>query len=485
LLAERGYQVVVQSCRGTDGSDGVFTPFRDEASDGLATVEWITRQEWFSGSLAMCGGSYLGIVQWAVARERPDLVDAFAMVATTSDPRRHVVFPGGSFSLGTGAFWVDLLLHQGTGPARTWLSLLGGRRRLSRACSHLPLGDADMAGFGARVPFYREWLDHEDSGDPWWEAADFSSATRFLAPSSHVTGWYDLFLAGHLDDYRKLVAARRRARLTVGPWTHFSAGLVAAGIRDSLEFLDAELRGPATADPAGRGAEVRVYLLGAERWVDLSGWPPPSRPRRLRLAPGFRLVGGQPAGRSPYASDGAVLDDFVYDPSDPTPSCGGASLDPLSAGRRDQRPREVRGDVLVYSCERLSKALTVIGHGSVRVWVRSSRPHFDIFVRLCDVDEQGRSTNVCDGVVRVTPDLARPDPDGVVALEIALSPTARHFGRGHRIRLQISGGAHPLFARNPGTGEPLRSSTALVPSYIEVFRSRERPSALVLPVFEG
>src|SRR5690242_4545336 len=36
LIAERGFQVVIQSCRGTFGSQGGFTPFRNEAADGRA-----------------------------------------------------------------------------------------------------------------------------------------------------------------------------------------------------------------------------------------------------------------------------------------------------------------------------------------------------------------------------------------------------------------------------------------------------------------
>ena len=37
LLAERGLQVVIQSVRGTFGSEGTFNPF-DERADGLATL---------------------------------------------------------------------------------------------------------------------------------------------------------------------------------------------------------------------------------------------------------------------------------------------------------------------------------------------------------------------------------------------------------------------------------------------------------------
>jgi uncharacterized protein len=39
VLAERGLQVVIQSVRGTFGSEGRFSPF-DERSDGLATLRW-------------------------------------------------------------------------------------------------------------------------------------------------------------------------------------------------------------------------------------------------------------------------------------------------------------------------------------------------------------------------------------------------------------------------------------------------------------
>jgi putative CocE/NonD family hydrolase len=44
LFAERGYQVVLQSCRGTFGSGGDFVPFRDEQTDGRATLDWIAGQ---------------------------------------------------------------------------------------------------------------------------------------------------------------------------------------------------------------------------------------------------------------------------------------------------------------------------------------------------------------------------------------------------------------------------------------------------------
>ena len=84
-----------------------------------------------------------------------------------------------------------------------------------------------------------------------------------------------------------------------------------------------------------------------------------------------------------------------------------------------------------------------------------------MFVRLCDVDERGRSTNVCDGIERIEPGRWKRRVDGVLAVRVALWPTAQRFRKGHRIRVQVSSGAHPRFARNLGTGEPLATGTTI------------------------
>lgn len=75
-LAERGFQVLVQSTRGTFGSGGVFEPMRNERADGLATLEWVVKQPWFGSSIVLVGASYLGYVQWAVGDCLPPQVKA-------------------------------------------------------------------------------------------------------------------------------------------------------------------------------------------------------------------------------------------------------------------------------------------------------------------------------------------------------------------------------------------------------------------------
>ena len=114
---------------------------------------------------------------------------------------------------------------------------------------------------------------------------------------------------------------------------------------------------------------------------------------------------------------------------------------------------------------------------AAELFVGSSRPHTDFFVRLCDVDEKGKSVNITDGILRLTD--ATEDPRRVT---VDLWPTAHRFAAGHRIRLQVSSGAHPRYARNPGSDEPLATATTLLAQQQSVHHDPPRPSAILLPV---
>jgi predicted acyl esterase len=73
----------------------------------------------------------------------------------------------------------------------------------------------------------------------------------------------------------------------------------------------------------------------------------------------------------------------------------------------------------------------------------------------------------------------------VSRVEVTLWPAAHQFRRGQRIRVQISSGAHPAYARNPGSGEPRATATTLHPAEQEIFHDPDRPSAVFLPAREA
>lgn len=471
LLAFSGLHTVVQSCRGTFGSGGEFDPMVHERDDGLDTIDWLRRQPFYSGAFGIFGVSYQGFTAWAVAPDAgPDLRAVVAVV--TAAQTRDSTYAGEGFSLDTVLTWVELLQAQRVPWLARQLELKRGQPRLRAGLAHLPLGEADRVATGATVPFFQEWLRHHGPGADYWTSRVFHSRlAEVRAPVAMVAGWYDIFLPAQLADYAALRAAGAQPQLTVGPWTHGGLGLLAAGLRDGVAWLHRHLHG--AAGPATR-APVRVHVGGAGGgWRELPDWPPPATAVRWHLQPGGGLAPGAPVAGPP--------DRFRYDPADPTPSPGGPVLVAQRAGPVDNRAVEARPDVLTYTSAVLTRPVEVLGAVRAEVFVRSRLPYFDVFVRVCDVDRAGRSRNLCDGLVRVSPGRPTADACGVVPVTVPLWPVAYRFGVGHRIRVQVSGGAHPRYARNPGTGEPLGSAVTLRAGDREVFHDPQRPSAVILP----
>jgi uncharacterized protein len=473
LFAERGYQVVIQSCRGTFGSTGDWVPMHNEAVDGQATLEWIAGQPWFDGRLLTFGPSYLGLTQWSVAQDPPPSLKAMAMHVTASNFRDAVVYPGGSFALETGLTWLHQVTHQEL-PARQLLrAQLRASKTLATASAVLPLSRTDVAAIGQASPFFQDWLIHEAPGDEWWDGINFGRRLQHVPPASLVGGWYDIFLPSQVADYEALRDAGRSARLTIGPWTHASPGGMAAALRDGIEWFDEQLTDEPSRVPR---APVRVFVMGAKEWREFSHWPPAADVQPWYLGRGGTLGPDRPTASPP--------DRYHYNPSDPTPSVGGPSLNFSSAGPKDQTRRERRHDVLTYTSAPMRADLTVIGPLTATLHVRSSLEYTDFFVRLCDVSPKGKSTNLSDGIVRLTPGAVTKEADGTFRLQISLWPTANTFTPGHRVRLQVSSGAHPLFARNTGTSERLGAATMVRSADQEVFHDPDRPSAIALPVVQ-
>jgi hypothetical protein len=151
------------------------------------------------------------------------------------------------------------------------------------------------------------------------------------------------------------------------------------------------------------------------------------------------------------------------------------------AGPRDNRPIEARDDVLVYTSGVLHADYEIIGPVSATIHVRASRPYLDVFVRLCDVHPSGKSVNVCDGLVRVLPGRYPSSADGTTAVTVDLWPAGHRFPAGHRLRLQVAGGAYPRYARNTGTDHPLATAIELQAVDVEVWHDADHPSAVFLP----
>ncbi|MEU8913021.1 CocE/NonD family hydrolase [Streptomyces libani] len=462
LFAEQGFHVVLQSCRGTGGSGGRFDLWRNEAADGQAAVSWLREQPWFTGTLGTIGPSYLGYVQWALALDPPPELKAMVVQVGLDDP--HALFYEGGALLLESALAVGAgMTYQHRGLMPFVRSALRLQRRLREITGARPLRGAYESALG-EVPWLDEVMTHPDADDPYWHGASVAAAAEQGAvPTGVITGWHDALADQNLRQFARLRRAGCESSLLVGPWTHTSA--LQQGwpevFSESLAWLRAHLCGDRTGL---RPTPVRVHVGGEDAWRDLDDWPPAPAATAWFAAENGTLSRQGPAESGPLAS-------FRHDPADPTPSVGGPMLN-RSAGPRDNSGLEAREDVLTFTGPPLTESVDLLGPVSARLRISTDTGHADVFARLCDVDARNRSTNVCDGLVRLRTN--GPTPSEVT---VAMGATAHRFAAGHRIRLQISGGAHPRYARNPGTGEPAAEATRFLPVHLTLHSG----SALTLP----
>ena len=514
--AEAGYVVVVQDVRGRWGSEGVFSPFVAEVEDGADTVAWCAGLPFADGRVGMYGASYVGATQLLAARGRPPGLEAIAPAVTGSDYYEGWTYQGGALQL-FAVYWVlfgllpSVLAELEEGERReaeaTLLALLSDPKG---TLTRLPIGELD--GLERHAPYLREWLDHDCRDDYWTALAPNEHYGEIAVPGLHIGGWHDIFVAGTIENFVRLraeaatVEARTGQHLLVGPWSHAlygdvigaveygpTAGFPAPVMTDyQLAWFDERLRG---RDGGGRPV-VTYFLMGANTWLEADTWPPPGgEERRLHLRSGGRANTAAGDGRLTHdpADEHEEPDTFVYDPADPVPTGGGATLLPGQmvsrwAGSHDQRAVESREDVLVYTGEPLAEPLDVVGPVSATVTLATSAPDTDLTAKLVDVDVDGRAMLVCDGILTLSSRDGQERRSPVVpgtplTVTVQLGPTAMRFGRGHRLRLELSSSNFPRFARNPNTGGRAVDARAadLVPARQRVFHDAARPSFLSLP----
>lgn len=465
--ATHGYQVVNQSCRGTFGSGGEIEPFRHEIDDGADTVAWLRTQPWFGGRFALCGASYLGYTGWAVMMDPPPELVA-AVIAIAAHDNHWVAHGAGAFSLEQLLSLFDGFEHLESGLVGGVVRASTAGRRLRLGFEDLPLARAqDTVLAGSTMP-YRAWLTAADPEDPLWESMRLGPALERLdIPVLLQEGWQDRFVDQMIEQYECLHRRGIDVGLTIGPWTHVEAATKGCGtlMEESLDWLAEHLAGTGVRR---RSSPVRIFVTGAEEWRDLPEWPPATTELTLYLQADGEL------GPTPPATT-AGPSTFVYDPADPTPAIGGQVINPAIGGRRDNRKLEARADVLTFTGPSLDEPLEVIGNPVVELVHGTDNPHCDLFVRLCEVTENGRSVNLSDAFQRLQP--ARSS--GTVRLR--LDAMAHRFDRGTRVRLQISGGAHPRYARNLGTDEDPATGTTLAASRRTIACGAGGISRLFLP----
>ncbi len=457
LLAEDGLRVVVQECRGRGRSEGEFEPFRHEGEDGEATLEWIEKQPWFGGPVALAGLRYGGHAAWALLERAGERVQAAVIGLAARDPRA-ALYPGGAFALADALRFAATLSERDPVPE--------ARLDAERGTFFQPVYEADRVT-RRRVDWYREWLDHP-TADAYWEARRPGLPER-PPPVLLLGGWYDPSLRGLLADYAELVerassAGTPQPELQIGPWlVPRAAGGARIRRRDGFGASLARALGDfceRRRDAAAAAAQPRVFVERTGGWRQLSGWPvAEARPWQLHLRSGGRaqtLVGDGRLDEQAPAPD-EPPDRYVYDPADPVPSRGFGRWQ--ESGSVDQRDVEARADVLSYTGEPLEQPCLLIGPVSLALVCRSNAVDTDFVAKLVEVDVDGVAWSLCEGALRCRSrgGTASPQwiaPEEPLRLRLDLGAVGIRIPAGHRLRLEISSSNLPRIDRNGNVATP-------------------------------
>ena len=376
----------------------------------------------------------------------------------------------------------------------------------TEAFRSLPLIDVDEAA-GRHLEFWKDWLRHPAYDEYWAHLDDEKRWGQIVVPAFNMGGWYDLYATQTFTNFNGLrrhggSPQARQSRITVGPWPHALSqsprtGDVDSGTHSMVDLEAEELR---WFDYWLKGIDngivdeppLRLFIMGVNEWRDEREWPLSrtewqnwylsSEGQANSLLGDGILTTQEPGDQTP--------DEFTYDPHYPVQTNGGnncCSPHIVPWGPYDQRPVEMRGDVLCYTSAPLDDDLEVTGPIEVVLHAATDGADTDWTAKLVDVAPSGYAVNLCDGIIRARyrESMSEPsllEPGEVYAYTIDTGVTGNVFRKGHRIRLEISSSNFPRFDRNPNTGRDIGTDAEVRPAQQTVHHSRACPSHIQLPV---
>lgn len=449
LFADRGMAFVAQDTRGQHDSEGSAEPFTPEASDGYDTCEWIVRQPWSDGTLAVFGESYVGYAALATASTGHASIRAAALRNTTSDVAGDWLRHQGVLRLEFLTLWAFVAWcgNDSVAPDFDWTI-----RPLS---AHLP-----AIAEGRVSTALDRWARGTGTLGSGRKRQKPSLISQLSVPAHFTAGWWDLFTRGALRDHSQHVAAGHGSVLQVEPTDHagrdWSEGPTPDPLADfdalgahidtvlgsELAFLQRHLLGIDTG-PAVAPVSWALTNVGPQ---DSASWPPPGvEPLRLYLADAGRAHLGPEGGSLSSRPDRLPMEArWRHDPRSLVPSLEGEAAGGWFHAP-DERLTQVRDDVLSFTSDVTREPLDLAGPITTDLSVRTSDAGGHVMVKLCDVHPAGEARRIVDGACQVA--------GGASTCTVDLGDTGYRLRPGHRLRLEVSSSAFPRYIWHPGTPE--------------------------------
>ena len=395
---DNGYVVARVDIRGTGNSEGVTIPYEYsdiELDDGEVVIDWLSRQEWSTGSVGMFGISWGGFNAIVMAMRNPPALKAFVSLMATEYLYQEDVH------------YMDGIMHTDSWMMSTDLySSMPGAPDFN-------LDEAWAENRFDREPSVYSYMREQRDGPFWDRASAKNQYDKIRIPGFHIGGWYD----GYRNSLpRMLEHVDAPVKAMIGPWDHYFPHNAwpepqMEWRHEAVRWFDQFLKGIDTGilDEPAFAVYVRNYyppdpntqrIPGRWRWED--GWPI----ERIQAQEWFAHSDGS-LSRDPAEAASHTLD---YKPSAGLegggPTMWWGSITP------DQRPMDEHS--LVYDSAPLTERIEILGRPIAKLNVSADATRGNWVVRISDVAPDGQVTQVGGAAFNGTHRKSARDPEDIV-----------------------------------------------------------------------
>ena len=516
-FASHGYAFALVDVRGRGNSGGEFEPFANEPRDGHDAVEWLAKQSFCDGKVAMWGGSYAGFDQWVTAKEFPPhlatIVPAAAAHPPLDYPSYHNV--GETYDMQWFTFTSGRTGQQNLfGDQKFWST-----KFLDAYKKHIPFKSLDSFVGNPSANFQRI-LKHPVA-DAYYDAMVPSREQfqKITLPVLTITGQYDGDELGALAFYRDHIAnaspeARTKHFLIIGPWDHAGTRTPTdevGGVKfGSAAIVDLNLLHRQWYDWTMRNGpkpellrnQVAYYLLAPGNSGANGEWKYADNFETLVANPKIFYLDSKNGDANGVFRSGSLTekqpsegsDTFTYDPLDTMRGERVDGTDPKekTSGIDQTYALSIGKDGLVYHTEPLPNETPFIGCPQLTLWVSIDTPDTDLQAHLYEIQPDGTSIALWSDIRRLRYRESLREAKLVKPGEIVrcdFNPglfVARRLMKGSRIRLVISSPNSILWQKNYNSGGVVADETAkdARTALVNVYHDPEHASAIQLRIGE-
>lgn len=497
-LVKHGYIIVVVDAIGRGASYGAYAnPFSlEEGKYGYEITEWIANQSWCSGNVGMFGHSYSAIMNFMITSQNPPHLKAIFPSMASFD-FYHLIYPGGVYRRIICEILSASFKRQESDPVAP----------VDEDSAGIMLAQAKKEHENNLDPLYIKQLPFRNSEErelkPWTlnnPMTNVQAISKSKIPVYQWAGWFDVYIR---DELQWFVNLKNPQRIVIGPWAHSDSNPAKRAERynllavEQLRWFDYWLKG---IDNGIMDEPPIQYAIMQEpdawTWHTADKWPLPNT-KNVKY-----YFSGGPSGSILSVNDGILSSDFSDSQEgkdeyivDYTTSVGAFS-GPRGPDRGREDPDMTSNDAkgLTYTTLPLKEDITIIGHPEVALFITSTAHDGNFYVYLEEVDKDGKSHYITDGVLRASHRLESEPPfnniglpfhrhfkedvtpiskDEIIKLSFDLMPTANVFNKGHRIRLTVT-------CANAGWDELLEVTPSPT---ITLYRNKKFASHIILPVY--